>query len=397
MTIQSDVIKDSKVVVVHHEYIPVGPGYDILEYLNDKAISKVLFIAHPLKEFQGIKSHYEYYERGELQKKKVAFHWRLPMPMLYIKDVIYTIIWVISLRDKFDLFVGLDPLNAFAGLLLRSLGKCNKVAFYTIDYFTKRFENPIMNKIYHFLDKICVRNVDETWNISPVMADAREEYNKMDKTIYDRQYVVPISVHFNKVKRKPFNKINKKKLIFTGVLVPFMGIDMVLDAMPELIKRIPKIKLKILGSGPAESALQQQVKELKITKHVKFHGWITKRKDLDRILSDGAIGIAPFNPKLLNDEIKNADPAKLKDYMLLCMPIIVSNAISTTDEIKENKCGIVISYNQKEFINAVVKLLTNEKLLLAYRKNALIFVEQFDYNNIYGKSFKRILSKNGKN
>jgi glycosyltransferase involved in cell wall biosynthesis len=79
------------------------------------------------------------------------------------------------------------------------------------------------------------------------------------------------------------------------------------------------------------------------------------------------------------------------------MPIIVSNAISTTDEIKENKCGIVISYNQKEFINAVVKLLTNEKLLLAYRKNALIFVEQFDYNNIYGKSFKRILSKNGKN
>lgn len=391
-----DLIKDRKFIIAVHENLVVGPPYDLRIFLLEKPVEKLIYISHPLtsaKEFYKDVSKCEVYKRCKLTQKIKAFHWRLPDPLLYVKDVFYTIFWSVRFNEKHDLFIGVDPLNALAGLILRFFGRVEKVIYYAIDYFTPRFENKILNYIYHSIDKLCVRFCDETWNLSDVMATAREKYNNMPVKIYNRQHTVPVGIWFYRAKRKEFAKINKKKIIFTGHLNPVMGVDLILHAMPKIIKNIPDIKLEIIGGGQEYDSLRKLANDLNLDRYVLFHGWIEDRKKLENLLSDAALGLAPFNTKIPGDKIRNADPAKLKDYALLGIPFIVTDAIANPQEITDKKCGIVINYDKDQLAKAVIKLLTNQKMLKEYRDNALKFVKKYDNGALFTSNLKRILKK----
>jgi glycosyltransferase involved in cell wall biosynthesis len=306
-------------------------------------------------------------------------------------ELYITLSWIWNTKRRFDVYIGVDNLNAFHGLVLKFFGRVKKVIYYTIDYFPTRFENVWLNKIYHALDKFCVRWADETWNVSAVMAQAREKYNHMDRHIYNRQHTVPIGIWYDKAPRKPFNKIDIHKLVFVGHLLPHMGVDLAIEALPIIRKKISNITLLIIGGGIEETHLKKSVHNLGISEAVRFYGWIRDRKNLERIMSDGAIGLATFNTTILDDKVRNADPGKIKDYMLLGMPVITTNAISTAEEIQKRKCGIVIRYNKEELASAVVQLLGNLKQLQEYRTNALTYVRQFDYGHIFKTNMERIL------
>lgn len=389
-----DWISNKKIIIVVHEGMPVGTAYDLRRFLLESKVKKLIFIAHPLtfeNDFYKFSSRYEVYERGKLVKKGVSLHWRIPDIFLYIKDLLYTLVWSTKLGNKYDLLIGVDPLNALVGVILRTFGRTNKVIYYTIDYFTPRFENKILNTIYHSIDKFCVRFCDETWNLSSIMVKAREKYNNMPKNLYNKQYTVPIGVWFYQAKRKPFNKINKKKIIFTGHLGPLLGVDLILQAMPKIIKKIPDIKLEIIGGGQEYKNLRKLATDLQLEKYVLFHGWIDNRNKLELLLSDAAVGLAPFNTNIAGHKVRNADPAKLKDYALLGMPFIVTDAIANPREIVDKKYGIVIKYDKDELANAVIKLLQDTRLLKEYRKNALQFAKQYDNEKLFSTNLKRTL------
>lgn len=181
------------VVIVVHQAIPVGPSYDLKKFFIKHKVNELLFITHPLiylKEFYKDSSSYFLYKNGDKIESKTAFHWVMPNTFLYIKDFVYSIIWVYLQKKKFSIFVGADPLNALAGLFLKKIGRVEKVVYYAIDYFPKRFKNPILNWIYHFIDKLSVRYSDEIWNLSETMIIAR----KMGKK---KQFVVPVGVWFD--------------------------------------------------------------------------------------------------------------------------------------------------------------------------------------------------------
>jgi glycosyltransferase involved in cell wall biosynthesis len=76
------------------------------------------------------------------------------------------------------------------------------------------------------------------------------------------------------------------------------------------------------------------------------------------------------------------------------MPVIVTDAIVNSKQIENAGCGIVIQYNVKELADAVIKLLLDEKLLKEYRRNAVRFVEQFDYESIFSDNINRLLEVN---
>lgn len=389
-------IADKKVVIAVHEGMPVGSAYDLRRFLLESKIEKLLFIAHPLtfeNEFYKFSSKYAAYEHGKLVNKEASFHWCLPDIFLYIKDILYTLFWSTKFDGKYDLFIGVDPLNALVGIILRFFGRTNKVVYYTIDYFTPRFKNKALNAIYHSIDKFCVRFCDEIWNFSSVMAKARETYNNMPRSLYGKQYTVPNGVWFYQAKRKSFDKINKKKIIFTGHLNAMNGVDLILQAMPKIIKKIPDIEVEIIGGGPEYENLRRQARDLQLEKYILFHGWIDNRQKLEHLLSDAAVGLAPFNTNIAGDKIRNADPAKLKDYTLLGVPFIVTDAIANPKEVMDMKYGIVIKYDKDQLARAVIKLLRDEKLLKEYRENALQFAKQYDNEKLFLTNLKRILGE----
>lgn len=391
-------IKNSNILIVIHEHVTGGVGHVLRDFLLERRPKNLLFIAHPLlyiKESYKKSSYMEWYVNGKLKKKYTAYHWVLPEQLLYIKDFLYTIYWTMQAGQKYDLFIGLDPLNAISGIALKLFRKVDKVVHYSIDYFPTRFENPVMNKIYHSIDKFAVKFSDETWNVGARMAKARAEFNNMREEVYKkRQFHVPIGVWFAKIKRKPVSCFNKNKLIYAGGFVPYMGIDLAIRALPQILKRIPNCTLELIGRGEADENWKKLSRQLGVEKHIVFRDWMENREAFYKHLSGAAIGLAPFNYHILDDKVKNADPGKIKDYTSVGLPVITTKAIYTWRDIEKFKCGIVIDYNEKEFAKAVIKLLQKRKLLLQYRKNALEYAKQFDWEKLFSYNLARILGIN---
>lgn len=398
----SSMYRSKSAIIACHEIYSIGPARDLVDYLTGNKINRLLYISHPLifkkgdpfffnKEAYKNTSKILYYKSGKVTKKKYALHWNLPEPLLYIKDFLYTIIWPFLFKGKFDIFIGVDPLNALAGIILKRIGKVKKVIPYSIDYFPKRFENPLMNRIYHTMDYLSVKFSDETWNLSRNMALARSRYHK-ETSMEVKQREVPLGIKFNQIKRLPFNKINRKKIIYIGLINKITGVELIIKALNNIKKRIPNIDVEIYGEGPDEEKLQQLAKKLRIELSVKFHGWIKDRDQMLKLIADSAVGLVLFNPKIYKQEIQNADPMKVKDYMVLGMPIISTNVITSGKEIADRKCGIMINYDENDLTESVIKLLTNKKLLREYRRNAIKYIKQFDFKKIYDENLLRVLS-----
>lgn len=390
-------IRESNIIIIVHEHVTGGTAHTLRDFLLERSPKNLLFIAHPLlyiKETYKKSSYLEWYIRGRLKKRHTSYHWRLPEQFLYLKDLIYSFIWTVKTGTKYNLVLAFDPLNVLAGLTLKIIGRTERIVYYSIDYFPTRFTNPLMNKIYHTIDKIAVRFSDETWNVGSRMARARAETNGMSGTEYKkRQHPVPIGVWFRKIKRKPINSFNRNKLIFAGHFVPYMGIDLVIRALPLILKKVPGTTLDLIGRGEAGEDWKNLAKTLGVEKNVYFSDWMEDREAFHLRLSNAAIGLAPFNYKILDDKVRNADPGKIKDYTSSSLPVITTKAIYTWRDIEKFKCGIIVNYSETEFAEAVIKLMTNPEVLLQYRKNALKYAGQFDWEKLFTENLTRILNK----
>lgn len=391
----TDSIKTRKIIIALHEYLPTGPGHDLRDYLLINHAKEIVFITHPLlnlKQNYVSRSHMKiYYRDGTTTETISKFRLIFSMSILYFKDLILTLIWIIGKKETYDLYVGLDPINAIAGIILKKIRLVDKVVYYTIDYMPKRYKNVILNFVYHKFDKFCVRYADDTWNVGTTMGQARETYNHMDQKIYSKQYILPIGIWLDKIKPLSFDKVNKYKLVYIGGLKHIMGVDLIIDAMPKLVKKIPHIRLDIIGGGIDEDNLKYRVRQLKIEKYVIFHGWIRERKKIQAIASDAALGIATFNTDERSIEIKNADPSKVKEYLSMGLPVITTNVLPNHQELEKNKCAMVIPYSVNALVRAVEALLSNKKLLQEYRTNGRQYVAKFNYPMLFSNALSRVL------
>jgi glycosyltransferase involved in cell wall biosynthesis len=322
---------------------------------------------------------------------------RRKLPYLYIEHPLFGNLfsWAIGLFDtllkviltgkKYDLYVGSNRLNAFAGIILKKLGRVNKTVYFSPDWSKNRFNNRLLNYFFQKLDYFCVKYSDLVWNSSTVM-DIDPMMREREKLGYSKawrkkQIQVADGTDFFPVPN--FNQINRYEIGFVGHLKKEMGVQLAIDSLPEIIKKIPQIKLLIIGSGPIEDKLRQKAKGL----NVGFTGFMGEINKVYEKLSQCAIAIAPYQETKENIS-QYSDPGKTKNYFSVGLPIIITKVPKIAYEIDKEKCGIVISYNKKDFIQAVIKLLGNEETLKQYRRNVLKLRKKYSWDAIFNRALK---------
>ena len=378
----------SKAVIVIHE-ATTGMAYDLRDYLLKLGIQELLFIAHPLlylKENFKNSSRYELYKKGKLVKSKIAFHWILPEPLLYVKDFLYTILWCMTLNGKYDIFFGYGNLNAFSGHVLKLLNRADKVIYYVIDYIPGRFHNKLLNGIYHRIERLCAENCDWTWNLSPRMIEGRTKRWNMD---FPNQQVVPHGVNVARIKRVSFDKINKREILYMGTLLEKQGIQLAIESLPYILKKIPNIRFTIIGKGPYENQLKKLVHTLSLEKYVEFLGYIPSHKNLENRIAKAAIAIALYT-RQYDDFSYFADPGKIKNYLGAGVPVIMTDVPYVARQVKDAKCGFIIEYRKEELASALINFFSNEKLMKDCRINAVKFAKKYDWNLVFAKALAPI-------
>lgn len=129
--------------------------------------------------------------------------------------------------------------------------------------------------------------------------------------------------------------VKRTSLIYTGGIQMGRGIQVVFDALPEIIKKIPDILFVIVGTGYAVKRLNEMALDKQLQEHVLWTGWIEHDGIFDYIRAS-KIGIIPH---LTSDHVNTTIPNKIFDYMSLGIPVIASDAIPMKRIIEETRCG----------------------------------------------------------
>jgi len=371
------------IAIVAHKYLP-QPDDDLVDYLNKKGGCGVFHIKHSFPDASDRRTSYSLYSKGSNIKEKTSADYKfLPEVLVYIKELFFMIKWIVFSKTRWDLYIGMDGLCAFFGLLLKKLGVCEKVVYWSIDFVPfNRFRSGWKNFFYRKINSFACRNVDEVWDLSPRMAEGRKKYLGVRKSDYKIYKIVPYGVWTKRIKKVPYSRCQKNTLVFMGHLMKKQGVDLVIKKIPEIVKKIPDFKFKIIGDGGHKKELVRLVKQLKMEKHCRFLGRLESAK-MEREIAKSAVAIAPY-AKTKDSYTYYADPGKVKTYLACGVPVLLTDIPWNAKEIEKEKCGLIIEGNGCNLIESLLFLMkskTNE----GFRKNATRYSGQFDYQAIFSE------------
>lgn len=380
--------KKLKAVIIIHEST-TGPGHDLRDYLLARGVSTVLFIAHPLlyitANFKNA-SRYELYKNGKLVEKNSGPYVNFPEYILYVKDMLFSLYWIVKHVGVHDVFVGVGNLDAFVGILLQFFGIAKTTIFYVIDYVPQRFANNAVNYVYHWIEKMAAVHSDWTWNLSPRMIEARE---KKWKRKFPHQLVVPHGVHYDRIHRVPYAKVNMHEIIFMGSILKKQGVQLVIEALSIIKKEIPDISLTIIGDGPYRPELEKLTTKLNLNSRVSFAGYVEDHRDVENRIAKAGLAVALYN-KADDDFTYYADPGKIRNYLGAGVPVLLTDVPYVAHEVEKRKCGKIVSYDVHDIARTVVALLKNEKTLKEYRENARTFAKSFQWEQVFSHALSRL-------
>ena len=192
--------------------------------------------------------------------------------------------------------------------------------------------------------------------------------------------------------RESLGLSDKKVIVSVGRLVHRKGQDHLIEAMPEILKNVPRAHLLLVGEGPYREYLQNLVHQLKLESSVTFIGRI-QYQDLPMYICVGDIFAMPSRSRLMGLEVEGLGIVYL-EASSCGLPVLAGDSGGAPDAVIQNETGLVVSgTDNKEIASAAVALLTN---LEASQKMGTVgrqwIVDNWRWE-IWSKAFEELLKK----
>lgn len=239
-----------------------------------------------------------------------------------------------------------------------------------VHYITHGYFNKTSKKIVEYLTLFyCDKTITEL--IVPTKK-AWELFK--DKYMVDRNvHIVPTGIDNERFKlenNKDFDFINERKkvkflpddfvIMFVGRIAEEKNIVFLLDNMKAIIKKYPKVKLLIVGDGPDLEKYKKYCNKCKISNNVVFTG---------KVMWENI-------PKyyLMSDIFVTASQSETQgltviEAMSASLPVVCINDDSFINTVIDNLNGLIFK-NDKEYIDCIIKLYNDKKLLNRLRNGA---------------------------
>ena len=302
-----------------------------------------------------------------------------------LRDFFAVLYVAIARRERYDLFIGLESINALAGLILKKLGIVKTVVYYVSDYAPVRFPNKIFNAVYLWLDRICVTYADFTWDVSPAMQKARITAGLSDKATY-RVIHVPNGLFAAQIAPLPIKKRAPHHMVYMGILESDMGPDLPIRALPYVHRTYPDAFLHIIG-GPEKDMipLEALVKRMHLDAHVRFYGFVKGNKEMADIVRHCAIGLAPY--RAFKDSLRwYGDAGKIRQYTASGLPVVTTNVPPLGHYIVSKGAGIMTTDTAKSFSDGILMLLSDKALYKKLSQKAIEVSKDNTWEKVYSKA-----------
>jgi PEP-CTERM/exosortase A-associated glycosyltransferase len=238
-------------------------------------------------------------------------------------------------------------------------------------------ENSLRYRLTRALETWAVRNADA---VTVICEGLRRDL--MARGIPPHKItVIPNAVDLDKfaVGGRPDPKLKLKLglgssrvLGFIGSFYAYEGLDLLIGALPEIAKKMPDVRVLLVGGGPQEAALKQQVMALGLKDRVVFagrvpHGDVNRYYDLIDVL------VYARHPMRLTDLVT---PLKPLEAMAQGRLMVASDVGGHKELIQDGKTGVLFhAGNAGDLASKVVALLKYEQGWDSMKRNGRQFVE----------------------
>lgn len=127
--------------------------------------------------------------------------------------------------------------------------------------------------------------------------------------------------------------------VYTGGIQRSRGLQIVFEAIPEIVKKIPQFTFIIIGAGYAAEQLKTIARKKGIDKYISWVGWVN-HEELFQYINAANVGVIPH---YRSPHVDTTIPNKIFDYMACRLPVIASDAPPMQRIVEETGAGLIFT------------------------------------------------------
>lgn len=166
----------------------------------------------------------------------------------------------------------------------------------------------------------------------------------------DTEHFQPVS-NANQL-RSELGLSEKKVIVSVGRLVHRKGQDILIEALPQVLKIHPEAHILLVGEGPYRAHLEKLVTKFQLQKSITFIGRIQYR-DLPRYICTGDIFVMPSRSRLAGLEVEGLGIVYL-EASACGLPVIAGKSGGAPDAVDEGVTGVTVDGTSIAEVSAAI-------------------------------------------
>ena len=303
----------------------------------------------------------------------------------------------ISLNKKYKVIIvhTLPEFLVFIGLLHRMLGKAIILdgRDITVELLSSRWQTKASKLLRHsaiLVEKICMALCNEVITASPGFKRQLIKRGVPENKITVMVNTADINI-FKYDEQRVFRPIMRRaRFIYHGTVAERFGIATAVNAMPEVIARIPESELYIFGFF--DKAYRLRIKKIITSLNLDKNVFLFESKPLDQIYKELItmdLGIVPY----LSDNFMNlALSTKTFEYVASGLPVVASRLRSAEEIFSDQALHFAQPGDQHDLAEKIIELCENP--VLQKSKSQKAFNEfQTHSSDAIGRLFLNLIHK----
>jgi len=128
-------------------------------------------------------------------------------------------------------------------------------------------------------------------------------------------------------------------IVFVGNLVPWQGLEFLLQAAPHVLRTHPTARIAIVGDGMSRPTLENLAKEIGLGGRLTFTGTVP-HESVPLYIGASTVCVAPFT--LARNQATGVSPLKLFEYLSCGRPVVASDVPGILAVLEESGGGVTV-------------------------------------------------------
>lgn len=269
---------------------------------------------------------------------------------LFSSRILWLKVFLHMIKQHADIFHACWPLSGHATILFHL--PCKKVLTVHDPISHSNQQNAKSEKVrvksFKFFDKLVLLS-------KPLLNDFFSHYNiSKEKVIVNKMGEFD---YLREIKQIPSN-VASKYILFFGYISPYKGLEYLCEAMNEVHKRYPDVKLVIAGGGN----IYFNWEPFQNKDYIILRNHFIDLPELSGLLHDCEFSVCPYKDATQSGVVQTA--------FSMNVPMVVTNVGALPEVVKNGQNGLVVPpCNSKALAEAIIDLLANPQFVSAMRDN----------------------------